>query len=305
MKNLKLLSFLIFFISSFILKAQPSQFFPIGKASWENATIGFAGVPIPDYQVLCGDTLIGNNTYSKLYSIFLDSAGIETMRQYQGGTRMETDLVYYIENNTSNEYLLYDFSLETGQSITIQTIFGIEETLTVISNMLIDTPDGVTRRVINFENESWIEGIGSTRGLVTRGIPITPDFDPYLNCFKSFEQLGYSNPTTQPECLFTFSDLCGTTSLNDISQNKNTEFTIFPNPVKNETTIEIHQFSELKSPVISIYNLQGQIVQKINKINEEKFIFSRKNLKGGVYVFELSDGKTTFATRKKILIVER
>jgi len=46
---------------------------------------------------------------------------------------------------------------------------------------------------------------------------------------------------------------------------------------------------------LSIYNLQGQLVEKIAEINEENFIFSRKNLKAGVYVFELSDGKTTFA----------
>ena len=36
--------------------------------------------------------------------------------------------------------------------------------------------------------------------------------------------------------------------------------------------------------------------------NEEKFIFSRKNLNAGVYVFELSDWKTTFALRKKIIV---
>ncbi|MFK8006689.1 MAG: T9SS type A sorting domain-containing protein [Saprospiraceae bacterium] len=301
MKNLRLLSYLFFFFSFQLLIAQPSQFFPIKKASWENATIGFAGVPIPDYQVLCGDTLMGNNTYSKLYNIILDSAGVETMRQYQGGTRMETDVVFYIENNAFEEYLLYDFSLETGQSITVQTIFGSNETLIVNSNELIDTPDGVTRRVINFENESWIEGIGSTRGLLTRGMPLTPDFDPYLNCFKSFEQLGYSNPTTQPECLFTFSDLCETTSLDDLFKNKNVYFNIFPNPFLEKTTIEIPELSELNSPVISIYNFQGQIVEKINNINEEKFIFSRKNLNAGVYVFELSDGKTTFAP--KLIIV--
>ncbi|MFK7770963.1 MAG: T9SS type A sorting domain-containing protein [Saprospiraceae bacterium] len=305
MKNLTLFycfSILLSFQSSI---AQPSQFFPTKNASWENATIGFAGVPFPDYQVICGDTIIGNNTYSQLYSIFLDTSGVETMRQYFGGTRMEADLVFYIENNSSTEYLLYDFSLETGQTITVQTIFGSDETLTATSNMLIDTPDGVTRRVINFDNESWIEGIGSTRGLITRGLPITPDLDPYLNCFKSFEQLGYSNPNTQPECLFTFTDLCGTTPISDLSKNEIVNFKVFPNPISDESTIEVKGILELKSPVISIYNHQGQIVEKIMNINEDKFIFSRKNLKAGVYIFELSDWKTTFALRKKILIVER
>lgn len=302
MKNLKLLfslTFLIFFQS---MIAQPSQFFPTKEASWENAFIGFAGVPFPDYQVMCGDTIIENNTYDQLHSIFLDTTGVETMRQYLGGTRMETDLVFYIESNTTEEYLLYDFSLESGQSVIVQTIFGTNETMTAISNMLVDTPDGVTRRVINFENETWIEGIGSTRGLITRGLPITPDLDPYLNCFKSFGELGYSNPNTQPECQFTFTDLCGTTSIDDLSKNELVDFEVFPNPIMAETTIEMKGLKELKSPILSIYNLQGQLVEKYVEINEEKFIFSRKNLKAGVYVFELSDGKTTFALRKKIIV---
>lgn len=302
MKNLKLLFCILIFFSIQLMKAQPSQFFPTGKASWENATIGFAGVPIPDYQVLCGDTLIGNNTYSQLYSVFLDTSGMETMRQYLGGTRMETDLVFFIENNASEEYLLYDFSLQTGQSITVQTIFGSNETLTVFSNELIDTPDGVTRRVIHFEYESWIEGIGSTRGLITRGLPLIPDLDPYLNCFKSFGELGYSNPNTQPECLFTFIDLCESTSVDNISKIQVVNFEVFPNPFFDKTTIEISEMKHLESPILKIYTIQGQLVEKIVEINEEKFIFSRKNLNAGVYVFELSDWKTTFALRKKIIV---
>ncbi len=305
MKKLKLLFCITAFFSISLLKAQPSQFFPINKASWENATIGFAGVPFPDYQVLCGDTLIDNNTYAKLYSIFLDTAGVETMRQYLGGTRMETDLVFFIEENASEEYLLYDFALEAGQSITIQTIFGNNETITASSNELINTPDGVTRRVIHFDNESWIEGIGSTRGLLTRALPITPDFDPYLNCFKSFGELGFINSNTQPECLFTFTDLCGSTSVHNIPKDQLVKFEVFPNPFFEVTTIEISELKQLESPILKIYNIQGQLVEKIKEINEEKFIFSRKNLNAGVYVFELSDWKTTFALQKKILIVDR
>lgn len=303
MKNLKLLFCILFFFSILILKAQPSQFFPTEKASWENATIGFAGIPFPDYQVLCGDTLMGNNSYSQLYSVFLDTAGVETMRDYLGGIRMETDLVFFVEENASEEYLLYDFSLAAGQSITIQTIFGSNETLTASSNELIDTPDGVTRRVIHFDNESWIEGIGSTRGLITRGMPLTPDFDPYLNCFKSFGQLGYNNPNTQPECLFTFTELCGSTSIDNISKDQLVNFEVFPNPFFEETTIEIFELNQLESPILRIYNIQGQLVEKFVEINEEKIIFSRKNLNAGVYVFELTDWKTTFALRKKIIVL--
>jgi len=217
MKNLKLIFTIIFLVILQFSKAQPNLFFPIKNASWENAISENGGTPITDYQVLCGDTLIGNNTYSKLFSIVLDSMGMETMRQYLGGTRMETDIVFFIKENSTQEYLLYDFAVEAGQSITVQTIFGSNETMIATGNELISTPDGIVRRVIHFNNESWFEGIGSTRGLLTRGMPLAADFEPYLNCFKSFGVLGYSNPNTQPECLFTFSELCESTSTEDLS----------------------------------------------------------------------------------------
>jgi hypothetical protein len=56
---------------------------------------------------------------------------------------------------------------------------------------------------------------------------------------------------------------------------------------------------EVESPILKIYNSQGQLVEKIAEINEEKFIFFRKNLNVGVYVFELTDWKTTFTLQKK------
>jgi hypothetical protein len=56
---------------------------------------------------------------------------------------------------------------------------------------------------------------------------------------------------------------------------------------------------EVEAPILKIYNSQGQLVEKIAEINGEKFIFFRKNLNVGVYVFELTDWKTTFTLQKK------
>ena len=94
---------------------------------------------------------------------------------------------------------------------------------------------------------------------------------------------------------FTFTELYESTSIDAILKNQLVTFKVFPNPFLAKTIVEIQESTELKSPVLSIYNLQGQLVEKIVEKNELKFIFSRKNLKAGVYVFELSDGKTTFA----------
>ena len=77
-----------------------------------------------------------------------------------------------------------------------------------------------------------------------------------------------------------------------------------PNPFSEETTVQIKGLELLDKPEIRIYNLQGQLIQKIKELNEEKFSFFRKDLNAGLYVFELFDTKTTFALRKKIIITD-
>jgi len=286
-----------------------NQFFPIKKASWEEAFIGIAGTPITNYLVLCGDTLVNDISYSKMYALFVDSSGVEVNRQYNGATRIELDLVFYLPVNASDDYLLYDFSLEAGQSITLETVFGDMNTLTVGSNQLINTLDGVTRRVIHFENaagltiETWIEGIGSDLGVLNRGLDLSSisDFSPYMNCYKFNGNLSWSNFNTQPLCEFTFDDLCETTSLNNL-EKKNTTFQVLPNPFSENAVIDFQNINELEEPVLNVYDFQGRLIEKFLIGNEEKLNFFRKNLNAGVYVFELLDGKTTFATRKKIVI---
>lgn len=309
MKKLRLIFLITLSIFAIEISAQVNQFFPVKNATWEGVTISLAG-PFPDYKALCGDTIINDKTYAKLYQIQLDFDGNEVSRSYEGGTRIETDLVHWIPNDFNEEILLYDFSIEAGQTITLEHPWFSPNTLTVVSNQLINTPDGVIRRQINLQSpsgyqETWIEGIGSNLGVIYRGIDIgaVTDFLPTLHCFKFEGNLGWKNLAVNPEplCDFTFSDNCSTTSIS-ILNNNDISLRVFPNPFDRMTTINIDGFDQLKSPVLNIYNLQGQLIEKIPHINEEKFIFSRKNLNAGGYVFELIDWKTTFAVRKKIMI---
>lgn len=305
MKIIKLFFLFIFIQNSSI--AQSNQFFPSENASWECGVTGFAGIPFPEYRALCGDTLINGKMYSKMYRIELDSMGNETSRIYEAGTRLNLDQVFWIPSSLDQEEILYDFSLEAGQTFSYNTFFGNPNTITVASNTLVNTLDGITRRQIQFDNgEIWLEGIGSNFGVIYRGIAFVADFDPQAYCYKYDGQLVWMNPIIQPEptCEFTFEANCDEiTSNENILKELSFNFECYPNPISDNSMIQIQGFEKLETPFLSIHNMEGQLVEKINGINEEKFIFSRKNLNAGVYVFELTDGKTTFAVRKKIVLI--
>jgi len=304
-KYLKL--FLLIFLIQNISIAQPNQFFPIEKASWECKIIG-NGIPYTEHRALCGDTVINGNEYAKMYVLEVDDDGNEKDRFYEGGTRIEFDRVYWIEDNEEQEELLYNFGLEDGDDFTyVPLSTTVPVTISVTSTDLINTLDGITRRVITFNSgEVWIEGIGSNRGVVHRGIGFFSSFQPEAQCFKFEEELVWSNTSTSPfpTCEFTFIDACNTITSNEsLNQELNFDFHCYPNPITENATIQIQGLDRMEKPYLSIYNAQGQLVEKIIGLNEEKFIFSRKNLNAGVYVFELTDGKTTFAVRKKSVII--
>jgi hypothetical protein len=109
----------------------------------------------------------------------------------------------------------------------------------------------------------------------------------------------YSYSSIQPEYKFTVFYLYDFTSLGNFSRIKAANFLIYINPFILLIPLDIKNFWSKIQLFISIYKFQMQLVEKFDKINEEKLIYSRKILKAGVYVFELSDGKTTFAFRKK------
>ena len=188
MEKIKLIIILNFLLVTTPLMAQPNPFFPMENGVWEEAFIGILGSPLPTYTVTCGDTLINGEVHAKLYNLTLDSIGMITNHQYQGATKTNAETVDFVPPGANASYLLYDFSLVTGQTIELETTFGNTSTLTVSANSLMTDNAGISRRVIIFEAnptvEVWIEGIGSNKGVLTRGITSIADYDPYMNCFK-------------------------------------------------------------------------------------------------------------------------
>ena len=121
-----------------------------------------------------GDTLIDGEAYKKLYTI--DEAMYKmTEPVYCGALREEGSKVYFVRFNHENVEFLYDFDLPVGERM----YFG--ERAAVAVNRDAITVKGIERKRVKVEEQHtssnsewygtgltgyWVEGIGSTSGLL-------------------------------------------------------------------------------------------------------------------------------------------
>lgn len=229
---------------------------------------------------LNGDTTVNNKLYKKLYRI--DTA--QNIQSIQGLIRQESNKFYYYNLNTSyplnymTDFLLYDFNLNTAD--TYQTPCG--SILTVDSTASLTTNDGINRKLIYFDNyEHWIEGIGSSLGLIFPGAnTCTTDHDFKLLCFSDSANLSI-NVTDYyfTNCLFT-----------PLSVTKT-------NPLENYLDIINNKFIRIKNghfiQSIVIFNQFGIKVFQ-NNLTSVNNLDNIVNLETGIYLalIKLKDGKS-------------
>jgi len=86
------------------------------------------------------------------------------------------------------------------------------------------------------------------------------------------------------------SSLCEdiTNTVNELNTPNAPSINIFPNPSNTSITI---QFSNPKNEnhTLTIYNATGQLVQKIKNITNEAVKVENRNLKNGLYFFQLQN----------------
>ena len=195
---------------------------------------------------------------------------------------------------TSNNYscMLYDFSLEVGDTIDHQ--FMINTDAEVVS--LIDTIEigGVLRKRIHFENRdfTWIEGIGSSFGLLCyNGETPTCDICPHnlLLCYIQDGSLVYHLENLEnSECF----------STNAITSPESTpSITAYPNPAKDRITFD---FGGAQFETLQVINTAGVVVREVRLDGQTQFSLPLNSLPAGVYVYRLSNGKT--ATQGKFVV---
>lgn len=252
-------------VSVFVLQLQAQVPFPTDGAIWVNTEYVYTfnpPNPIPastlndvDYYCVDGqDTTIQSNTYTQVF--YCGDA-------YKGAIRDDNGIVYFVPADSTDEYLLYDFTAQENQTLQNVYVGNHNDESFVLQDFTVqqigtEVIGGVTRRVVWADNFRWIEGIGCETGLFMEPWTNVSMYAVFLECMSMNGNTIFPTEGTGNCSL--------TVGLNEIDAA--TSFEVYPNPTAGSLTIS---FGEIQSEVqVSIVNAYGQNVQLFSATNSDK-----------------------------------
>ena len=307
-KNGLLLIFLLMYVSTF---AQYNNYHPLvqeGKiwsvldAEWHPSSdpsnpMGYYTYST-EYFTFQKDTIINDVEYKKLYKSKKENP-IYPQDWYLFSFMREEDnkKVWQFKTNAFGEQwekLLYDFSLEVGDTIPEEIIYCGSNCKIIIDDIATMTlHNGEVRKVFRFSRfgdvmpDYWIEGIGSNSELILPfGSDIIGGFYELL-CFHENNELIFFNNNYQT---------CYKNSLEIIESHKN--FNIYPNPAKDILYFE--NKDNLNIVCVSLVNIMGQIVKQYNPNDSQ---ISVLGIPSGMYFIKFLTQKGEEVIQK--LIIEK
>lgn len=231
---------LLFFLSNFSFSfAQGYIPFPDSNAVWVNVhyTAVWGEWPIPEIVISAvdnvsvdgSDTTISSTVYSKIKL---------TNGDYRGALRDNGGQIYFVPEDSLDEYLVYDFTASEGSTLTdvyVHSIWAnpylVDYTVQYVDSILIQ---GAYRTVIHLnDGGEWIEGIGCTQGLFAETWDNVSEYFLELYCMSHNDSILYPDEGS------------GTCALDvSVSENENKKaLLVFPNPTAGLVTIN-HELTE-------------------------------------------------------------
>ncbi len=173
--------------------------FPQDSASW---TYLYRGVDGGQFYIngiltinLYGDTTLNGQDYNLITATEADCYEVHASN-YKDFIRTEGQQVYILYKDSTEEQLLYDFSLEEGDTVAVDN-YGcmyLDSFLVVesVDEMMLN---GESHKVINFQSASWVEGIGNffvvsvTHPVYGSSAQLDPDWYELLCFSQNGEQI--------------------------------------------------------------------------------------------------------------------
>ncbi|MCP3928159.1 MAG: T9SS type A sorting domain-containing protein [Bacteroidetes bacterium] len=235
-----------------------------------------------------GDTIINNQAYKKLQSSpNADNSSWPPLNRF---IREDSLQKVYLCDGTS-ELVLYDFSLQVGDTFKIESPFfnDFQCEIVVLEIDSITLNNGGQRKRLTIGRtdipdwgppDYWVEGIGSMKGVLSHFMfHCATDYSEELLCFYQNEELQF------PEMPFS----CFITSAYDLE--KELQVRIYPNPVGDQLFLFMQAGqNEIKN--VFIYSISGIRMGQFHvKSNEAKINISK--FSNGIYLVlaELDSGK--------------
>lgn len=245
---------------------------------------------IENYCVNNEDTVINTITYTKLN--FCDG-------EYRGAFRDNGGQVFFVSKDSLNEMLLYDFTVNIGDTLTnLYLNYTWFDTLYVstISSLNIG---GQTHKTIFLENEYhnelsdyWIEGVGCSAGLL---------IEPYTNenvsgWYNTLHCFSRNDSIFDPQSNFYYNG-SGSCKLNYMSVEYQTiqSFKLYPNPTQETINIQLPFSTE--SSIIEIYNSLGELIlEQKTELNQIEISIPVSQLNRGLYFVALKNSSGFYST---------
>ncbi|TVQ15001.1 MAG: T9SS C-terminal target domain-containing protein [Bacteroidetes bacterium] len=330
-----LLSAMIMISCSLGLQSQNYHPFPQENAVWHALAFQFSESDY-DYNemfshkyLIDGDTLIENQTWTKIFFT----------NQYLGDVEMRSDMNYIAairENEHKQilakfpefpEFVLYDFSLEVGDTIWYEYIAASvvssnvpmviwdeeDEYLhykVVVAKDSVLLENGQYRNRLVLESfhsgygdlhiiNHWVEGLGCTRwsGLFHPIIVMRTDNGDGITfaCFMQDEEVIYLD---NPYC-----DDCLCESFSSIDSFDDTEETliVYPNPAKGWVTIKISSTNS-GNTILRMNDISGNKLFEKQVLNQPEIALDLSGHKSGIYIIQLWGLNNRLLDAKKVIV---
>lgn len=243
--------------------------------------------------IMDGDSILNSKLYKKFYYSFDSLRNIYFHCLFREDTVMKK--AYVIEKNKSEEQLVYDFSLNIGDTARIEplsTMSSNQMRIVMIDSIKILERFHKRYGVVGVHEialrEYWIEGIGSTMGIFNSGAGgITLWHEPYPALLCVQYENGYIVNMLGPFCYRLRTDI-------EKIEHHFHILEIYPNPFYQSVYVNSNQ------NIISykIENSKGQLIKQEN-VGENKFQIDLSGNSNDIYfvTFFTSNG---FEIRKLI-----
>ena len=282
--------YMLFFslIVAFQSNAQNTHLFPDTNAYWNMFNFNWGNMYVENPIGVIGDTTINNTQYIKICQ------STDTLFEFQANypfycaVREEDSKYYFVFPNDTSEILYYDFNMEVGDTIhypqnnyiwyPIELKVVGKDSILIGSNyrkqLFLTNLDTITTGT--WQNQVWIEGIGSLFGL-RHAHSYVIDNDNATSCFHQNDSLVYLNPQFQA---------CYRWTLVGLEENQLQPLKLFPNPANEQISFELLSDELLLSP-FEIKDMQGKNYFS-STINSSNFSISTSYYPSGVYFYQIT-----------------
>jgi hypothetical protein len=249
------------------------------------------------------DTIINDMKYYTSYET-TDST-LQSYRSINVYLREDTasQKVFLWDSFDGKDKLLYDFSLNTGDTIILDSnpinASQMELIVDKVDTIKIGSSNRKRIKLIKpdkkniSEEEYWIEGIGSSSGILRVGLNLAlihPEFQ--LLCVFQDNQHIYS--IGEPCYMSTV----GIEKNNQISGS----LKIFPNPVINESVITYEEKGKNEDYILQVFDAQGNICFQNSFKKSLDYKVGNKDFAPGIYIATINNNKRILDMIKFIIL---